>query len=144
MQPFARSAARRRAARVSALLLLAGPLALLASEPVRAQEAPPQDAFVGAWHGVLDVGAVKLRLVFRVTAGADGALTGTMDSPDQGVTGIPASSVAVEGGTLKFALAPLGALYEATLSQDRTSLEGTFSQSGARFPLVLTREGGTP
>lgn len=134
--------ARRRAARAPALLLLAGSLAFLPSQPVGAQEAPPAGAFVGTWEGILDAGAVKLRLVFHVTAGADGALAGTMDSPDQGASGIPASSVTVEGGTLRFALAPLGAMYEATLSEDRGTLEGAFSQGGARLPLTLTRGGG--
>lgn len=144
MLHFAPSAARRRAVVVPALLLLAGPLAFLPSQPLRAQEAPRAGAFVGAWHGVLDAGAVRLRLVFHVTAGEGGTLAGTMDSPDQGATGIPASSVTVEGRTLKFALAPLGALFEATLSEDGSALAGTFSQAGARFPLTLTRQEGVP
>lgn len=96
-------------------------------------------AFVGIWEGTLDAGAAKLRLVLHVTLGDDGVLHGTMDSPDQGATGIPASSVSAEGETLAFVIATLGARYQGTLSADGGSLDGTFSQSGASFPLALTK-----
>src|SRR5271165_2317991 len=43
----------------------------------------------GAWEGTLDVGQ-KLRLVVHLTTTKDG-LAGTLDSPDQGAAGIPAT-----------------------------------------------------
>ena len=139
------STSRLRAAGRSLLLgsLMAAPLGFTSNEAA-AQVPPPPAAFVGTWQGTLDAGAVKLRLVFHVAAAEDGTLSGTMDSPDQGAGGIPASSVSAEGRTLRFALAPLGALFEATLSDDGQTLEGTFSQGGARLPLAVVRVEGAP
>ncbi len=122
------------------LILVTGACAALApGRPLSAQAAPSPQAFQGAWSGMLEAGAARLRLVFHVTAGADGALSGTMDSPDQGAAGIPATSVTVQGRTLRFAVANLGMTYEGTLSADGASLQGTFTQGAARLPLAMTR-----
>lgn len=123
---------------VPALLGLILVLATL-PHPVSPQAIPGHQAFVGIWEGMLNAGAVKLRLVFHVEADDEGQLRGTMDSPDQGAAGIPASTVSVEGGTLTFAMVALGAQYQGALSADGASLEGTFTQAGARLPLTLTR-----
>ena len=40
----------------------------------------------GAWNGLLEAGPSKLTIVFHINA--DGTVT--MDSPDQGATGLPA------------------------------------------------------
>lgn len=112
--------------------------------PLGAQVSPGPQAFQGVWSGTLDVGAAKLRLVFHVSAAAGGALSGTMDSPDQGAAGIPATSVSAQGSTLRFAVANIGMTYEGTLSADGTKLEGTFTQGAARVPLTLTRGDAPP
>ena len=51
---------------------------------------------VGDWQGTLDVGVMKLRLVFHITNTEDG-LTATMDSPDQNANGLPVTSVTRDG-----------------------------------------------
>jgi len=119
-------------------------LLCLPIRPLGAQATPGPEAFLGTWEGTLNAGAVQLRVVFHVSAGEGGALSATMDSPDQGATGIPASSASVEGSTLTIALAPLGAQYQGTLSGDGTSLEGIFTQGGARLPLALRRAAAAP
>lgn len=105
-----------------------------------AQSSEGDTPFAGSWHGVLDAGAAKLRLVFHVTTAPDGTLAGTLDSPDQGARGIPASGVSAEGRNLTFVLAALGARFEGTLAEGDTALVGTFAQAGATFPLTLRRE----
>ncbi|GMV06650.1 MAG: lipoprotein [Gemmatimonadota bacterium] len=126
--------------RASTPIALTALLALsLIPRPVSAQAAPGPGAFKGTWEGQLDAGAVKLRLVFHVTVGADGTLGGTLDSPDQGAAGIPATSVSASGPTLTFAIAALGVRYVATLSSDGATLAGTFNQGGASLPLSLKR-----
>ncbi|MGD8320887.1 MAG: alpha/beta fold hydrolase [Gemmatimonadota bacterium] len=112
---------------------LAGPPA-----PASSQESSP-DRFVGAWEGTLEVGQARLRLVFHVARNPADSLTGTLDSPDQGAFGIPASSVVSEGDRLRFAVDRLGASYLGTLSADGTTMDGVFTQVGQEFPLVLTR-----
>ena len=65
---------------------------LFCAASVTAQETPK---VVGDWQGVLDAGAVKLRLVLHFKA-ENNALRGTMDSPDQGANGLKIDSVAFE------------------------------------------------
>ena len=43
---------------------------------------------VGQWNGVLSVYGTSLRLIFHVEKNDDG-YTSTLDSPDQGRTGVP-------------------------------------------------------
>lgn len=94
---------------------------------------------VGDWGGSLQVGSQSLPLVFHIGVGADGTLTGTMDSPAQGATGIPVASTTLDGDRLVLELPALGARYEGTLAEpDR--IEGEWSQSGLAIPLELRRD----
>lgn len=95
-----------------------------------------QEKIVGEWQGVLDAGAVKLRIVLHFKANEKNLL-GTMDSPDQGANGIPIDSVAFENSTLKFVMSKLGASYEGTLIGEE--IVGKFSQGGVVLPLSLKR-----
>jgi hypothetical protein len=125
-----------RSAVLSLLLLTA---ALLHARPLGAQAAASSQPFEGVWTGVLEAGAARLRVVFNVGVATDGVLSGTLDSPDQGAAGIPATSVSARGGTLRFAVANAGISYEGTLSADGSMLDGTFTQGAARLPLSLAR-----
>src|SRR5689334_14986983 len=60
--------------------------------------AKPADA-AGDWLGTINLGTVKLRVVFHITS-RENELTATMDSPDQGVNGLPFSSAQLQGGSL--------------------------------------------
>jgi hypothetical protein len=42
----------------------------------------------GVWEGVLDVPGTQLHLRFNFTKNADGGITGTLDSLDQGANGL--------------------------------------------------------
>jgi len=92
----------------------------------------------GAWQGSLDTGTVKLRVVFHVVNTEDG-LTATMDSPDQGMKGLPATSVTRNGTTLKIEAKNIGGMFEGTIAADLASIDGKWSQGGGTMPLVLKR-----
>ncbi len=96
---------------------------------------------LGTWQGALDVQGTQLRIVFHLTE-TDGQLAATMDSPDQGATGIPTDAATFEGGTLTIEAQALGLTYSAELSDDGTRLAGTFEQGPSTFPLDLTRQVG--
>jgi pimeloyl-ACP methyl ester carboxylesterase len=113
-------------------------LALGVSDSV-AHAQPSPASFTGSWNGMLDLGAAKLTLVLHVSADPDGGFQGTMDSPDQGAMGIPASEVVVEGRTLRFAVAPLGVSIAAELSEDGDTLTGRFSQGPTEIPVTFSR-----
>ncbi len=91
----------------------------------------------GQWNGLLEIQGIKLRLVFDIQK-TDTGLTATMDSPDQGVTGIPVTSVTYENSKLNLKIVNAGIDYEGELKENH--IEGTFKQGGLSIPLELKRE----
>lgn len=87
----------------------------------------------GAWNGSLDVMGTKLPLVFNFSESGC-----TMDSPSQGVKGIPAEKSVGEDGKITVTVPMIGAKFEGKIDGD--SIKGTFTQNG--FPLPLTLKSG--
>jgi len=105
-----------------------------ASEPMPAK---PSD-IDGAWLGRLDTGGASLRLVFRITNTGDG-LTATLDSPDQGMHGLPGTAVTRDGSSLKIENNQIESSFAGKIAADLSSIDGTWSQRGHDTPLVLKR-----
>jgi uncharacterized protein len=101
-----------------------------------AKPATPSD-IDGAWMGTLEVsGGIKLRVIFRIFNTGEG-LKATMDSPDQGMKGLPANSVTRDGTSLKIEAKQLDGIFQGKIAADRSSIEGTWTQHGGTFPLAL-------
>lgn len=100
-----------------------------------------QDGWIGDWNGTLEAGGGQLRLVLHVEAGGEEAsgLTVTMDSPDQGAFGIPATGVSAAGDSLTIVFANIGGRYTGARNATGDTLSGSWAQGGQTFPLVLTR-----
>ena len=113
---------------------------LLTIAPALACAAAPagSERLLGDWHGALEAGR-KLHLDFHLTRLAGGALTATMDSPDQGAHGIPFDSVTVSGDTLRLVLRIADASYQGVVVADAAGIRGTWTQGGFTFPLDLGR-----
>src|SRR5688572_11884513 len=94
----------------------------------------------GDWEGTLDVDVAKLRLVLHVVR-KDAALSATLDSPDQGATGIPIDSITLTGSSVRFEMKSLGGFFEGELAKDDSQIEGKWTQVGQTYPLVLKRVG---
>lgn len=105
---------------------------LLISFVVRAQD------ISGQWYGILKLPGAQLRLVLNLSKN-NNAYTATLDSPDQGAKGIPASSVEYSNMTLKTAFSNINAEYQGTLDASNR-IKGTFKQNGMSYPLELGRE----
>ncbi|MBT1705856.1 hypothetical protein [Chryseosolibacter indicus] len=90
----------------------------------------------GNWNGILDVQGTQLHVVFHITKEGD-TYKATMDSPDQYVSGIPVTLIAVTYSHIKIEMANIGMVYEGTLSDNQ--ITGKWMQSGRSFPLVLSR-----
>jgi pimeloyl-ACP methyl ester carboxylesterase len=97
-----------------------------------------QNAPLGSWAGILEAGGAELRLVFRIERGDNRGLTATMDSPDQGATGIPVSDVTVTGDSITLSVAQISGTYEGMLTSEGSKIEGTWTQGGRSFSLTLT------
>jgi len=92
----------------------------------------------GAWMGTLDMGAMKLRVVFHIVNTEDG-LVSTLDSPDQGQKGLPTTSTTRNGASLKIEAKAIVGVFEGKIAPDLQSIEGTFTQIGAPHPLLLKK-----
>jgi fermentation-respiration switch protein FrsA (DUF1100 family) len=99
----------------------------------------PRSKLAGTWEGKLTIGPISLRLVLNVTQGKDGALTATLDSPDQGAKGIPVETTTLEGKAVKFEVKVIKGDFAGTLDDDATSLTGTWTQGPNKFPLTLAK-----
>lgn len=92
----------------------------------------------GDWFGTVDTGMAKLRVVLHIINTEDG-LNGTMDSLDQNVKGIPVTTIARDGVSLKFEIKSIGGSYDGTINSDLSAFTGTWTQLGKSFPLALQR-----
>ena len=110
---------------------LFGLLALLLPLSLAAQQV------TGSWNGTLDVGGTKLRLVFHI-AQSDTGLKATLDSPDQGVKGIPVDSVACSASGISLHITPLQARFDGVFFGSEL-LTGIFTQMGRSMSLCLKR-----
>lgn len=85
----------------------------------------------GTWSGKLEVQGSKMSIVFHLDEGAP-----TMDSPDQGVKGIPIQLTRGEVGDITIKIPSIGATYEGQWMGKQ--IMGTFKQWGSSLPLTLT------
>lgn len=83
----------------------------------------------GAWSGKLNVYGTELTLVFHLDS-----VNCTLDSPDQGIKGVPAKLEHTATG-IKVTVASINASYEGVNMGE--SIMGTFKQHGQSFPLTL-------
>src|SRR5260221_14704795 len=81
----------------------------------------------GNWAGTLQAGPTKLRLALKVVRAANGSLSATLDSLDQGARDLPVSSIRQNGAAVDFELAMIGGSFRGALKGDE--LAGTWTQA---------------
>ncbi len=101
------------------------------------------NSVAGNWNGTLEVGAVKLRVIFKISRDVAGALTARMDSLDQGARNIPVDVVTVKNKTLRLEVNAVKGVYEGTLDAAGTKVTGQWTQGPQKLPLVLEKTQGT-
>jgi pimeloyl-ACP methyl ester carboxylesterase len=92
----------------------------------------------GSWLGTLDMKVIRLRVIVHLSNTEDGPKA-TLDSPDQGMTGLPDTAVTRTGESITLRWKQIGGEFTGKFSADRTSLEGAWTQAGNSTPLVLKR-----
>ena len=90
----------------------------------------------GSWRGELDLGHMKLPLVFNFSETASGEKQCTLDSPSQGAKGIPTEVILFTADSISLTCNAIGASYTGKISTG--VIEGRFKQRGFEFPLDLT------
>jgi pimeloyl-ACP methyl ester carboxylesterase len=101
--------------------------------------APSPAGIAGLWQGTLEVGAVPLRIVFKIERKPDGTLTGTLDSPDQGAADIPLSDVSLKDDSVRITVNSVFGVYEGRLAEGGQAIAGKWSQGGTSLPLTMKR-----
>ena len=101
-------------------------------------------SLTGTWLGTLSVPDGDFRVVLHLKRADDGALTGTMDSPDQGATGIPVSEVIQSGDTLRIGVQAISGRFAGVVGPQRSTVDGQWAQGPARLPLTLRRVDTAP
>jgi len=115
------------------------PLEFKRAVPVKTEHKPAQPSDIdGAWMGSLEMGAIRLRVVFHIVNTDDGLIT-TMDSPDQNQNGVPTTATKRDGASLKIEMKAIGGIFEGKIAADRQSIDGTFTQLGSPHDLLLKR-----
>jgi hypothetical protein len=111
----------------------------LAIAPVLTKAADPP-RIVGTWEGVLDPGAqAKKHIVVHITADQDGSLSGTIDFPDQDVSGTLITAITYKAHILHFESTPNLSSYDGTLNKDDTEITGNWKQGATPVSLTLKR-----
>jgi uncharacterized protein (TIGR03435 family) len=100
---------------------------------------------VGTWQGTLHIAAaaqhpeINLRLVFKVSKTAAGALNASWYSIDQSPQGIPMATITFQNGLLKFKSSMVERSYEGKMSDDGKSITGTWMEGTTPIMLLLDR-----
>ena len=93
----------------------------------------------GVWNGALDLKTTVLRLVLKIGKAPDGTWVAKLDSPDQGSSDIPASSVQfMPPAHLSVEWKALTAGFAGELNGNK--LPGSWAQGGRTFPLTFQRD----
>ncbi len=98
----------------------------------------PTGSVAGNWLGTLTVGGIKLRIVFHISK-SDAGWTASIDSPDQGATGLRVDHVDWSDGTVTIVSNQIKGQFSGRPSPDGTQLTGTWTQGALALPLALHR-----
>jgi hypothetical protein len=91
----------------------------------------------GHWKGVLHVNQIDLHLAFHIAHMPDDSYSATMDSIDQGASGIPATAVHVTYPNVRMEWNGIGGTFNGKLADGKIS--GTWRQGKGSLPLKLER-----
>lgn len=93
----------------------------------------------GTWKGMLSIGIQELTIVFHIEKTEDGNWKSTMDSPDQGVTGIEIKETIIDKGSVEFNVPILNGEYHGVYNTKTEQIEGTWSQNGMDWEMNLKK-----
>lgn len=100
----------------------------------------------GIWQGTLAFAGKELRILFHITAKPEGGLIAAMDSPDQGVLGVPMDKVTLTGNKLLLEDSSGIFVYEGEVKEAGNIIEGKLIEprEGVSLPLNLKKVNQAP
>jgi len=113
-------------------------ICLICLLPVAAEETL---GAAGYWSGSIEVPGNAIEVMVDLSQGDDHGWEALITIPAQGVHDVSLVDVAVDGTKAGFRIdqVPGEPTFAGALSEDGSSLDGTFTQAGQSFPFKLTR-----
>lgn len=102
----------------------------------------PGDAIAsveGIWQAALEANGLRLRFQLHVTHDDEKHLIAALDSPDQGISGIPAVNVSQKLTVFHFEIPLVQGVYEGNLNAAKTLITGNWTQGGITHNLNFQR-----
>lgn len=93
----------------------------------------------GVWKGQIELPGMKLDVVVTLKREGEG-LSGTIDIPQQGASGLALKDVRAEGAEVTFVIEGVPGIPTFVGTLDGATLKGDFTQGGQKFPFSLTRD----
>ena len=94
----------------------------------------------GNYAGTLQAADAQLHLLLHLSKAADGSLHASLDSLDQAVYAIEATSISFTAPALKFTVASAAARFEGKVSADHQTIDGVWIQGNVSLPVVFHRQ----
>jgi len=94
----------------------------------------------GHWVGGVQARGTEIAIEFDIAKNDKGQFTGTFAQPDQGVKGLPISTITVDGRSVRFVVkanASEPGVYEAQVSEDGYAISGELSLMSYVLPFNL-------
>ncbi|MDP3581258.1 MAG: alpha/beta fold hydrolase [Ignavibacteria bacterium] len=114
-------------------------LALMVVIAVNSFAQQTEKKYESLWEGKLKIGSVELRLVLKLYQNEDKSFGADLDSPDQGVLNIQATSTIVTDDSVKIEIKSIMGSYSAAFIKDSAKVRGIFKQAGMALPLELKK-----
>jgi hypothetical protein len=95
----------------------------------------------GHWEGTISAQFGTVRIELDLTKSADGTPTATFSVPERKLSALPMASLTVDGQTVSFEPAGIGARFKGDISADGSELSGLFEATAGAVPVTLTRKG---
>ncbi|TRZ44319.1 alpha/beta hydrolase family protein [Robertkochia solimangrovi] len=92
----------------------------------------------GDWYGEIQIQGLNLSIQFHISETENG-FQSTMDSPDQGATGIPVTTTTYQAPNLTLKVSSAGLEYNGVFDEQSQTINGNLTQMGNSFPLKLDR-----
>jgi hypothetical protein len=103
---------------------------------VHAGSAP---SLAGDWQGAIETPNGALHVVLHISPSSEAKLTATLDSPDQGVSGIEVNAITFKEPALHFEIERFSCSYDGNLDPNASTIAGEWKQGGAAVSLKFTR-----
>ena len=93
----------------------------------------------GVWQGAMEANGLRLRFQLHVNHDDEKHLIAALDSPDQGISGLPAINVSQKLTVFHFEIPVVQGVYEGNLNAAKSAITGNWTQGGITHNLNFQR-----